>query len=205
MLVFHNQKLVVFAVPKTGSTALEAALLPHASLAVQSPPSQRHMNWGVYAAQWAPTLKRIYDVRPEGMAVLREPIARLRSWYRYRAQPQFADTELSCAHLDFDGFVAASLAPEPPRCARIGSQDKFVMGDTGKIQIAHLFDYARLPEMLDWVSARLGREIRLEAHNRSPGRPAPLDPALEARLRAARSAEFALYDRVAANGYLHTR
>ncbi|MDD9719038.1 hypothetical protein PVW48_19975 [Dinoroseobacter sp. PD6] len=204
MLVFHNKRLVIFAVPKTGSTALEDALGPHASLAIQSPPSQRHMNWGAYAAQWQPVLKRIYGIRPEGMAVLREPVARLRSWYRYRAQAQFDGTEWSCAHLDFDRFIAASLAPDPPSCARIGSQDKFVMGDTGQVQIAHLFDYAQMPVMLDWLSARLGREVALAARNRSPGLPAPLDPELEARLRAARAAEFDLYDRVAALGHLHT-
>ena len=42
MLVFWKQKLVILSVPKTGTTAIEAALAPHADIVVSHPPEQKH-------------------------------------------------------------------------------------------------------------------------------------------------------------------
>lgn len=205
MLVFHNQNLVVFAIPKTGSSALEAALSPHASLVVQSPPSQRHMNWGAYSAAWAPVIKRAFDCVPDGVAVMRDPVDRLRSWYRYRRLAQFDGTDWSSAGLDFNAFIDASLSETPPRVARIGQQDLFTMAHTNKVQVRHLFDYAQMQTAVDWLSTRLERPIKLAQKNVSPVEVAELDPALLQRLRKARAREFALYDRVAEQGHLVTR
>lgn len=205
MLVFHTQNLVVFAIPKTGSTALEAALAPQASVVVRAPPAQRHMNWGVYSTTWEPVIRQALGGTPEGFAVLREPVERLRSWYRYRSGPQFDGTDLSCAEVGFDGFVDASLSDDPPPFARVGSQDKFVMSRAGEIQIHHLFDHAQMPLALDWLSARLGRKISLGRRNPSPDRPAPLEAGLLDRLRTARAREFDLHSRVASRGHLVSR
>lgn len=205
MLVFHTHNLIVFAIPKTGSTALEAALAPHASVVVRSPPAQRHMNWGVYSKSWAPVIRQAFGCTPEGVAILREPVERLRSWYRYRSSPQFAGTDLSCAGIGFDGFIEASLAADPPPFARVGSQDKFVMSPSGEIQIHHLFDHAQMPLALDWLSARLCRKISLDRRNPSPNRPTPLDAGLLERLQSARAREFDLHARVAERGHLVSR
>ena len=42
MLVFYEQRMVVLSVPKTGTTALEAALAPHATFAITRPPPLKH-------------------------------------------------------------------------------------------------------------------------------------------------------------------
>jgi len=42
MLVFSNEKLVFLSVPKTGTTAYEAALAPHAAIVVSNPPELKH-------------------------------------------------------------------------------------------------------------------------------------------------------------------
>lgn len=202
MQVFHNHQLVVFAIPKTASTALEAALAPHASVVVQSPPSQRHMNWGAYTSSWAPMLQKAFDVQFEGMAVVREPVERLRSWYRYRATEQFAGTDLSSQGMSFDDFIAATMDKTPPRVARIGAQDKFCMSLTGVVQIKHLFDFAQMPLAIAWLSERLGREIAMDWRNVSPEIDTPLDPSLLERLREARAREFSLYAKVAEAGHL---
>jgi hypothetical protein len=44
MLLFFKQKLVLFSVPKTGTTALEAAALPYASAAILDPPGMKHVS-----------------------------------------------------------------------------------------------------------------------------------------------------------------
>ena len=50
MLLFFNQKLVLFSVPKTGTTALEATALPYASTAILDPPGMKHVSVSRYQA-----------------------------------------------------------------------------------------------------------------------------------------------------------
>ena len=40
MLMFYNAKLVLLAVPKTGSSAIEDALGAHADCRIENPPEQ---------------------------------------------------------------------------------------------------------------------------------------------------------------------
>ena len=44
MLIFWDQRLAFLATPKAGSTAVEVALEPLASLAVQRPPKMKHVD-----------------------------------------------------------------------------------------------------------------------------------------------------------------
>ena len=61
MLVFAKQKLVLLAVPKTGTTALERALLPHASAAILDPPGLKHVSVSRYRAALEQYKKSNYD------------------------------------------------------------------------------------------------------------------------------------------------
>jgi hypothetical protein len=57
MLVFWKAKLVLLAVPKTGTTALEAAFGPWADGAFLNPPRLKHMTLRRYRRQMAPILE----------------------------------------------------------------------------------------------------------------------------------------------------
>lgn len=204
MMVFARHSLAFLAVPKTGTTALEAALRPHASLEVSDPPHLRHMNRGVFAANWQPFLEERFGTPLDTCAVLRAPLERLGSWYRYRELPEFDDTPLSTAGISFDDFIEGILAVERPGFAQIGSQDRFAMDDKDRVRITHLFDYAQLDIAVEFLSDRLDRDLDLPRANVSPHRALELDPGLTSALRAARAREFALYDRVAASGHLYS-
>lgn len=202
MLVFHNHSLVILSIPKTGNTALESALAPHASLAVLGPPDVRHMPWRIYRNTWLRFLEAQFGRKFETLAVVRDPLDRMRSWYRYRARPQFDGSKMSTAEMSFDDFIAASLQPEPPAFARIWTQDKFVSSKAEEVRVTHLFDYAQMDKLILWLSERLKRDFELERENVSPPKPTPLSSALETALREARAREFALYAQVAHTGYL---
>lgn len=204
MMVFARHNLVFLAVPKTGTTALEAALRPHASLSVEDPPHLRHMNRGVFAEDWQGFLEDRFGTRFETCAVLRDPLERLGSWYRYRELPEFDDTPLSTTGISFDDFVQGLLAVDRPAFAQIGSQDRFAMDGQDRVRITHLFDYAQLDLALAFLSDRLDQPLDPGQANVSPRRALDLDPDLAAALRAARAREFALYDRVADAGHLFT-
>lgn len=204
MLVFFKQNLTFFAVPKTGTTALEEALRPHCSIDLRDPPRVRHMNAGAYHRNLAPWLRTTYDVAPETMAILRHPIERLRSWYRYRNADQFAGKPASAQGLSFDAFIAETLKPDPRPVGQIGSQDRFCLSGQDDIRIRHLFTYEQMETAHAFLQDRFGRKIEVPVLNVSPRTDAPLSPALEAELRRARAREFSLYERVAAQGYLET-
>jgi hypothetical protein len=195
MLVFSEQNLVLFSVPKTGSTAMEVALKPWADIAFYK--QRKHTPVGRYQRKIAPFLRAAYDLEPETMAVIRNPLEHLRSWYRYRA---------ATLEVDFDGFVQAVLSPAPPDWARIGTQLKFLTDRNGALGITHLFGYETQAVLRNWLSARMGAQITFKPQNVSPPAPTELSSATASAFASAYAAEIALHTRViAANGHLVTR
>lgn len=185
--------------------ALEAALRSFASQEVLKPPAHRHMTVRRFETQLAAKLSGEGLDVAERVAVLRDPLERLGSWYRYRRRPEIAGKAESTAEISFADFVEALLEEDPPAFAKVGFQDRFVQRQDGDIGVDHLFDYARPQRLTDFLSARFERKIVLARINSSPPADLDLPEELEGRLRAARHTEFALYDRVAKDGYLRTR
>jgi hypothetical protein len=136
MLVFSEQNLVLFSTPKTGSTAMEVALKPWADIAFYK--HRKHTPVVRYQHKIAPFLRAAYDLTPETMAVIRDPLEHLRSGYCYRAPT---------LEVDFDGFLNAVMQPEPPAWARIGSQLNFLTDNKGRLGITHLFAYEAQPNL----------------------------------------------------------
>ena len=203
MLVLGEQRLVYLANPKTATQAIRAMLGPHAG-ATPVEVADRHINVNTYLKKWAARLTGTLGGTVETFAVVRDPVARLGSWFRYRQRDQMEGRENSTKGLSFEAFIEARLMGDPPPFARIGRQDRFVGYDGARILVDHVFDYARLPLLVRFVSDRVGDTLSLGQRNVSPQVEAKLDlsPALLARLKAAHAEEFALYARVAEKGVL---
>jgi len=193
MLLFWKAKLVVLAVPKTGTTALEEALLPFADAAILNPPDKKHVTARRYRAQLAPFFENRGGRRMETMAVIREPVDWLASWHRYRARPEIAGSETSTADIGFDAFVEAWLSDPEPEFARVGRQSRFVSDAAGQVIVDHLFRYEALGTAVAFLEHRLGRSLSLPRRNVSPPGRARLSPTLDARLRREAAADFALW------------
>jgi len=193
MLLFWKEKLVVLAVPKTGTSALEEALLPHADAAILGPPEKKHVTARRYRSQLAPFFENRGARQLETMAVIREPVDWLMSWYRYRARPEIAGGPTSTAGISFDGFVEAWLSDPEPEFARVGRQSRFVSDASGTVIVDHLFRYESLDKAVAFLEARLSRPLALPRRNVSPSAPASLSADLEIRLRREAAADFALW------------
>jgi len=194
MLLFWKAKLVVLAVPKTGTTALEDALRPHADAAILNPPEKKHVTARRYRNQLAPFFENRGARRLETMAVIREPLDWLQSWHRYRARPEIAGSATSTAGLDFDRFVEGWLSDPEPEFARVGRQSRFVSDNNGQVLVDHLFRYDELETAVGFLEARLGTRLSLPHRNVSPRANLSLSSALKARLRREAAADFALWD-----------
>ncbi|MEF9604569.1 gamma-glutamyl kinase, partial [Paracoccus sp. PXZ] len=88
MLIFLQPRIVLLSVPKTGTTALEQALAPRAEIAFRSRPEIKHLNLRQYLHRIRPLLAPLGEPDFETVAVIREPLDWLRSWYRFRARDE---------------------------------------------------------------------------------------------------------------------
>ena len=193
MLGFWKQKIVLLAVPKTGTTALEQALLPHASAAILDPPGQKH----VPAQQYRNRLSKFFEQRGkrpmELVAVMREPVDWLGSWYRYRARPQLSGKPNSTKGIGFDEFVAAWLEPRRPDFAEVGSQANFLTDDKGRPAVDRIFRYDRMADLVAFFETRLETALDVPRANVSPKGPVELSDTMRARLEREAAAEFDLW------------
>lgn len=203
MLVFPDKNLTFLATPKTGTTALETALRPHAQIIFAK--GRKHITARRYVQKVAPFLADTFGVTPDTCAVMRDPIAQIKSWYRYRARDEMAGTARSTRDISFDDFVRAVIADDPPEFAKIGSQHTFLTSKAGEVLVDHLFAYENQPELLAFLTRRFGVPIAPGRQNVSPPKDAPLSEDVAADLRTARAAEFALYERLTAAGGHLTR
>ena len=201
MLIFADARLTYLATPKTGSTAIETALRPMADIVFAR--QRKHITAQRYHKKVAPFLAETFGIGTETVALMREPVEQLRSWYRYRAREAVAGQPRSTEAMSFDAFAEAAADPAPPEFADVGSQFAFLTGRTGEVQVDHLFAYENMDGFLRFVSTRLDTAITLERRNVSPQVEAPLSERVRAVIETARAQDFALYQRLCdAGGYL---
>ena len=201
MLVFSEQNLVFLAVPKTGTSAIEWTLRRHADIAFGK--SRKHTTGMRYRMKIAPFLDDTYGIRPSPFAVMRNPIDQIGSWYRYRQRVSEVNSERSTKDLSFDEFVLDVIKDEPPIHAGIGSQYNFLTSRRGKLLVAHLFAYEAQPVLLNFLTQHFGNDLKFQRKNISPEADTQISPQVEAKLRAARPKEFALYEKLLeAEGHL---
>ncbi|MDO5621976.1 MAG: gamma-glutamyl kinase [Paracoccus sp. (in: a-proteobacteria)] len=192
MLVFWKERLILMAVPKTGTTALHDSLAPRAAIMLNQPPSAKHMSIAAMQRVILPLLGPQAS-QFQTVATIRHPVDWLSSWYRYRSRKQIAGTPNSSQGMDFDAFVTAYLSDKQPPFARLGSQAHVLTGRNGQIGVDLLFRYEAMPALLDYLSHRFGERIEPQRLNISPRKAAKLSPAIEARLRNERAEDFDLW------------
>lgn len=194
MLVFWKENLVLLAMPKTGSTALEGALAPRASLVLRDPPHLKHAPCYRYKRFLRPFFVQAGGQTPELMAVVRNPIDWLGSWYRYRTRDDLIGHENSTRDISFDDFVLEYCKGQPAPFAAVGSQNKFLRINDGEVGVEHLFRYEAQPRIIGYLEERLGMSITLKQKNVSPAMDLSLSDDVAAKLRQKKAAEFEIWE-----------
>ena len=196
MLVFFKERLAFLSVPKTGTTAYETALRGRADMVISDPPLLKHAPVYRYNRFLRPMFLNVCKVELELMAVMREPVDWLGSWYRYRRRPFMEGKPNSTHGVSFDEFVQAYLQGKRPGFAEVGSQQKFLETQPNGTGVTHLFRYEDQPRLQRFLEERLEVRLELGRENVSPQMPLELSPETEARLRRKCAEEFALYDSI---------
>ena len=208
MLVLPKGRLVYLANPKTATQSLRAMLRP---LSLKTAPfgeqHSKHMGVMPFEKNWRLRVEDHLKMPIETVAVVREPFARLESWFRYRKRnPPGADN--STRGVGFDEFAQLAISADPPVFAKVGDQGHFLGWDMayGEAVVTHVFDYDRMDLLLDFLGRRLGMGFVLPRQNisltRDEVRVDPLTGATMEAYRTAMAAEFAVYEAVRAKGAL---
>jgi len=195
MLVFIEKNLVFLSMPKTASTAYIAALAPHASMLIKSPPGLKHMGIGRFNNRIRPLLEKHREIQLETLAVIRHPIDWLGSWYRYRQRDAVKNTPRSTCHISFDEFVLDYISQTPPEHAKVGDQAKFLQPAKATAAITHLFQYEDQSGLLKFLEARLKVKIKPKKRNVSPKKLLTLRPETEEKLRKKSRRQFEIWQR----------
>lgn len=198
MMIFFKERLALLSVPKTGTTAFQAALRDRADLVISDPPELKHAPVYRYNRWIRPMFEKVCKTELEVVAVMREPVSWLGSWFRYRQRPGLDGQPNSTRDVSFDDFVHAYCTGKPPAYANVGSQAKFLEAQPNGCKVTHLLRYedggGKGAALKHFLEERLQQEIQLDQRNVSPRADLALSAELEAHLRRKRPAEFALYD-----------
>ncbi len=194
MLVFWKENLVFLAVPKTGTTAIEGALAPLASMVLRDPPILKHSPVYRYNRFLKPYFVQAGGQTPELFAVIRHPVDWLASWYRYRHRDDLVGHQNSTRGITFDDFVLEYCKGKPAPFANVGSQAKFLTVGEGELGVDHLFRYEAQDKLHAFLAERLNTDIAFKRLNVSPDVPYSLSEDVSAKLYKKRAAEFEVWE-----------
>ena len=196
MLVFFKERLAFLSVPKTGTTAYEAALASRADMVITDPPMLKHAPVYRYNRFIRPMFERVCNVELEVMAVMREPVSWLGSWYRYRRRPFMEGKPNSTHGISFDDFVLAYMKGEKPGFADVGSQAQFMKAQPNGTSVTHYFRYEDQPRLQAFLQERLDVTLELGRENVSPVMELSLSEDVARRFKRKFAEEFELYDSI---------
>ena len=191
MLIFWDQRLVFLATPKAGSTAVEVALEPLASLAVQRPPEMKHVNAARFHHHIHPWLSGMTADHFTTVALMREPIDWLRSWYRFRQRDDDEDPDHAMTGISFAEFAAHYARPDGMAAARVGTQAEFLTDDGARVDC--IFRYEDMDNFTHFLEDRLDCVLSLPRVNVPPAVDVSLNPGQEKTLRDIMDRDLRLY------------
>ena len=216
MIFLYQAKLAILSQPKTGTTALDNALAPRASIAVNNPPQLKHMPYRKFMRFVAPWIKAqtgLGRLDYEVVSVMREPVDWLGSWYRYRTRDDLKEASDNrrrgnyTGEVTFEDFVGEVLKPKEEResFAQIGSPCGIALMPDGSVGCDLVFPYEDLSGLYELIKSRTRRPLELATMNVSPDVDVMLSDAARERLRTHWQFEFDLHANLKNDGSIAPR
>lgn len=164
---------------------------------------RKHTTAAQYQNSVAPFLRQFSGARPEIVALMRDPIEYIRSWYRYRSRLTDPENPRTLKNISFESFAIGTTQDPQPVFAAIRNQSHYLMLKDESVPVHHLFDYDEHERIQTFFSDRFHEDIEFPVRNVSPFVPTPLSDEAEQSLRKVHARDFALFDRLReAGGYL---
>lgn len=191
MLIFWESRLVFLATPKAGSTAIEAALEGLANVAVQRPAALKHADLRTYRRHIEPWLHSATGDRFTTVALMREPIGWLRSWYRFRLRDDDEDPDHAMTGVSFAEFAAAYARADGLAAAHVGTQSDFLTDADDRVD--RIFRYEDMETFTHFLEDQLDCALSLPRVNVPPAVDVSLSGDQEALLHKVMEGDLQLY------------
>lgn len=191
MLIFWESRLVFLATPKAGSTAIEAALEGLANVAVQRPAALKHADLRTYRRHIEPWLHSATGDRFTTVALMREPIGWLRSWYRFRLRDDDEDPDHAMTGVSFAEFAAAYARADGLAAAHVGTQSDFLTDADDRVD--RIFRYEDMETFTHFLEDQLDCALSLPRVNVPPAVDVSLSGDQEALLHKVMEGDLRLY------------
>lgn len=191
MLIFWESRLVFLATPKAGSTAVEAALEGLANVAVQRPAALKHADLRTYRQHIEPWLHASKGARFTTVALMREPVGWLRSWYRFRLRDDDEDPDHPMTGISFAQFAQNYARPDGLEAAQVGTQSEFLTHAEDRVD--RIFRYEDIETFTHYLEDRLDCAISLPRINVPPAVDVSLTAEQDEGLRQRMAGDLALY------------
>lgn len=192
MLIFWEKRLVFLATPKAGSTAIEAALESLANVTVQRPSPLKHTDLRAYRMFIEPWLRNVTGEEFTTVALMREPVGWLQSWYRFLLRDDIDDPDHAMIGVTFAQFAQDYAGPDSEFRRRIGSQSQFLTHDGDRAD--RIFRYEEMDQFTHFLEDSLDCAISLPRVNVPPAVDVTLDHRHEQALREFMRQDIELYD-----------
>lgn len=212
MRISFRHRYVMFDIPKSASTSINFALRRVSECILDGNGGLKHTHVTDYETYLEPLLQKRVGVQVsdfERIAVVREPLDMLKSYYTYLQRPgvenpRHVDHSRSTVGLSFGEFVRRVLDEQGGKVKPIYSVSRpsgFVKDLTGKVGIDSLFSYDNLDGFSDYMSEKTGETIELEARNVSKVQVQfDITTSLLGEMREILAEDFELYEAIAAKG-----
>ena len=154
VMCFADRGFVFLSMPKAGSTVLQKHFARHAMILFRQPPGMKHMSAVTFEAVLAPWLERYGHPRDsyETMCLVRHPLDRAVSWWKYRARPEAQGQPNYTGDLSFAEFADRLVGGEVP----LGTSSNFVTDADDPVIVDRMYRYEHLDAATAWMSERLG-------------------------------------------------
>jgi len=192
MLAAPRHGFVFLAAAKAGSTAIHQAFRNVAQMDVRSPPGFKHMTAAEFEQRVAPLLEAYGFPRSgyETVALVRDPVEVLASWWRYRSRPEMDGQPMSTRDLSFDDWAEEVMAGR----GRFRRPSVWASDAAGRCLIDRTWKYEHIDSAVAWMADRSGRAVTMPRLNASPPRTWELSLDVRRRLEAYLAPDFELYN-----------
>jgi len=199
-MCFYEAGLVVLAVPKTGTVALEKTLGRRADFYLEKVGQGKHMTYREFMATLEPQIRARAGRPLEIFAVMRAPLDWVGSWYRFRQRDHIQDIANSTKGISFEDFARTYCSPVRPPWADLPRQCDYIANEAGGFGPDRMFRYDDHASFVQALSQKLGYAVELPRMNVSPQGDLALSAPTLALLRDYCAEDLALYRQLADAG-----
>lgn len=195
MRVCKRYGFVFLSMPKCASTSIEKALDPYSQLSTYGDVDLKHTNYKRYSKFIQPFVQK----NLETVCLMREPISRLHSWYKFRSRDKIKDPKHKfhrnyCGHITFQDYIEDYLSDTPSSYADVGFQKDFLLGKDGEVAVDKIFKYENIEKIIEYIEQKIGKRLEIPMLNISASIDYNLDSELEIRLKEFLKSDYEIYN-----------